>query len=88
MAKTQGVREIIREAARESARETVNLQRRQMGLNLYRSTERLLRNYKAYQRMVNDPEAYGFEPIGKSHDISVAPPTGSGISDRPDLYDF
>ena len=87
MAKRQSVKEIIREAAREGARETVNLQRQQRNLNLYRTTERLLRNYKTYQKLVTDLEGYGFEPIGKSHSISVAPPPGSGVSDRVDLYD-
>ena len=68
MAQRQTVREIIKEAAREGARETVHLQRQQRSLNLYRTTERLLRNYKTYQRLVTDLEGYGFEPIGKSHD--------------------
>ena len=87
MAKRQSVNDIIKVAAREGARETVNLQRQQRNLNLYRTTERLLRNYKKYQRLVTDLEGYGFEPINKSHDISVAPPPGSGVSDRVDLYD-
>lgn len=79
--------EYIEEAARKGARATVNLQRQQRNLNLYRTTERLLRNYKTYQRMMEDLEEYGFEPVGKSHDISVAPPPGSGVMDRVDLYD-
>lgn len=87
MAKRQSVNDIIKAAAREGARETVNLQRQQRNLNLYRTTERLLRNYKKYQRLVTDLEGYGFEPIEKSHSISVAPPPGSGVSDRVDLYD-
>ena len=87
MAKRQSVKDIIREAAREGARETVNLQRQQRNQNLYRTTERLLRNYKAYQKLVTDLEGYGFEPIGKSLSISVAPPPGSGMTDRVDLYD-
>ncbi len=87
MAKRQSVKEIIREAAREGARETVNLQRQQRNLNLYRTTERLLRNYKKYQHLVTDLEGYGFEPIEKSHSVSVAPPPGSGVTDKLDLYD-
>jgi len=79
--------EYIEEAARKGARETVNLQRQQRNLNLYRTTERLLRNYKTYQHMMEDLEEYGFEPVGKSHSISVAPPPGSGVMDRVDLYD-
>mgnify|MGYP007101863768 CR=1 FL=1 len=87
MAKRQSVNDIIKAAAREGARETVHLQRQQRNLNLYRTTERLLRNYKKYQRLVTDLEGYGFEPIEKSHDISVAPPPGSGVIDKVDLYD-
>lgn len=79
--------EYIEEAARKGARATVNLQRQQRNLNLYRTTERLLRNYKTYQRMMEDLEGYGFEPVGKSHSISVAPPPGSGMMDRLDLYE-
>lgn len=79
--------EYIEEAARKGARATVNLQRQQRNLNLYRTTERLLRNYKTYQRMMEDLEEYGFEPVGKSHSISVAPPPGSGMMDRLDLYE-
>lgn len=74
-------------AARRGAEETVRLQRRQRNLNLYRTTERLLRNYKTYQKLVNDLEGYGFEPIGKSHSVSVAPPPGSGVANKLDLYD-
>lgn len=87
MGKQQNVKDIIKAAAREGARETVNLQRQQRNLNLYRATERLLRNYKAYQKLVTDLEGYGFEPIEKSHSISVAPPPGSGVTDKLDLYD-
>lgn len=85
MGKRQDVKEIIKEAAREGARETVNLQRQQRNLNLYRTTERLLKNYKKYQRLVTDLEGYGFEPVGKSHSISIAPPPGSGVTDNLDL---
>ncbi|MBQ3478184.1 MAG: hypothetical protein IJH25_08440 [Clostridia bacterium] len=87
MGKRQSVSDIIKAAAREGARETVHLQRQQRNLNLYRTTERLLRNYKKYQRLVTDLEGYGFEPVEKSHSISVAPPPGSGVADRVDLYD-
>ena len=77
----------IDESAERGARKVLQMQRRQRSLNLYRTTERLLRNYKAYQRLVNDLDSYGFEPIGKSHDISVAPPPGSGVKDKVDMYD-
>ena len=87
MARRQSVKDIIQEAAREGARETVRLQRRQRNLNLYRATERMLRNYKTYQRLVNDLDGYGFEPVEKSHSVSAAPRRGSGVVDKSDLYD-
>ena len=47
----------------------------------------MLRNYKTYQRLVEDIESYGFEPVEKSHSVSVAPPPGSSVMDKVDLYD-
>ena len=85
--KKPSISEIIESAAKRGAVEVLHLQRKQRNLNLYRTTERLLRNYKNYQRLVNDLDAYGFEPVEKSHDISVAPPPGSGMHDKIDLYD-
>ena len=83
----QSIEKIIDEAAKKGAQETLNLQRQQRNLNLYRATERLLREYKTYQRLVNDLDSYGFEPVEKSHSVSVAPPPGSGITDKLDLYE-
>ena len=89
MGRRQSDKELLRykEAAKDGAREVLNLQRQQRNLNLYRTTERLLRNYKTYLKLVTDLDNYGFEPIEKSHDISVAPPPGSGVSDRVELYE-
>ena len=87
MAKRQSVDELIQKAALAGAQETVRLQRHQRNLNLYRTTERMLRNYKTYQRLVEDIESYGFEPVEKSHSVSVAPPPGSSVMDKVDLYD-
>ena len=87
MAKRQSVDELIQKAALAGAQETVRLQRHQRNLNLYRTTERMLRNYKTYQRLVEDIESYGFEPVEKSHSVSVVPPPGSSAMDKVDLYD-
>ena len=87
MAKRQSVDDLIQKAALAGAQETVRLQRHQRNLNLYRTTERMLRNYKTYQRLVEDIESYGFEPVEKSHSVSVAPPPGSSVMDKVDLYD-
>lgn len=87
MTKRQSIDEIIKRAALAGAQETVRLQRQQRNLNLYRATERILRNYKIYQRLVEDIQNYGFEPVGKSPSISVAPPPGSNVIDKVDLYD-
>lgn len=87
LSKRKTVDEIIKATAREAAQEVVHQQRQARNLNLYRATERLLRNYKAYKRMVEEPEAYGFEPIEKDHSISIAPPPGSGVRDKVDIYE-
>lgn len=87
MSKRKTVDEIIKATAKEAAHEVVHQQRQVRNINLYRATERLLRNFKAYKRMVDDPETYGFEPVEKSHSISVAPPPGSGIMDKMDIYE-
>lgn len=75
------MREYIDEAAEKGARKVVSLQRQQRAVNLYRAMERLLRAYPKYKAMQERPEEYGFLPVGKSKDISVAPPPGSGARD-------
>ena len=71
----------IDEAAKAGAREVLHLQRQQRNINLYRAMERLLRAYPKYKQLHDHPEEYGFLPVGKSKDISVAPPPGSGARD-------
>ena len=71
----------IDEAAKAGAREVLHLQLQQRNLNLYRAMERLLRAYPKYKAMQEHPDDYGFLPVGKSKDISVAPPPGSGARD-------
>lgn len=71
----------IDEAAKAGAREVLHLQHQQRNLNLYRAMERLLRAYPKYKAMQEHPEEYGFLPVGRSKDISVAPQPGSGARD-------
>lgn len=77
----------IARTARQTAQEVVAGQRRQRNTNLYRATERLLRSYPRYRAWEADPESYGFFPVAKSKDISVAPPPGSGVRDRVEIYE-
>ena len=80
-------KEYIDEAAKAGAWEVLRTQRRQKTTNLYRATERLLRSYPKLKRMSEHPEEYGFLPVAKSKDISVAPPPGSGVRDPMDAID-
>lgn len=69
-------------AAKEGAREMMHLERAGKETNHYRAMEDLLRNYPRVKRLEEHPEEYGFFPVGKSKDISVAPPPGSGAVDK------
>lgn len=79
------VPEIIDQTAKVAAQEVLHQQRQARNLNLYRATERLLRSYKKFQHWEENPEEYGFFPVGKSKDISVAPPPGLGLRDKVEL---
>lgn len=68
-------------AAEAGARKVLHLQWQQSSTNHYRAMEDLLRAYPRYKAMQEHPEDYGFLPVGKSKDISVAPPPGSGARD-------
>ncbi len=85
--KRRTVDELISDTAKATADEVVAAQRRQRNMNFYRTTERLLRSYKKYKAWEDDPESYGFFPMAKSKDISVAPPPGSGVRDRVEIYE-
>ena len=74
--------EIIHKAAEEGARKVLNIQRKEADTNHYRAMEDLLRAYKNTKRWEDHPEEYGFFPVEKSHDISVAPPPGLGLRDK------
>lgn len=79
------VPEIIEQASDRSAEKVVAAQWRARNVNLYRSMERLLRLYKKYRYTAEHPDEFQFWPEGKSKDISVAPPPGSGMVDRLEL---
>ena len=83
--KKKTVQDYIDETAKKAAHEVVRTQRRERNINLYRATERLLRSYPRFKRWEEHPEEYGFFPVGKSKDISVAPPPGLGVRDRVEL---
>ena len=76
------IEEYIEEAAWKGARATVSLQRQQRNLNLYRTTERLLRAFPHRVRIAEHPEEFDFFKTGRSKDISVAPPPGTGVVDK------
>lgn len=80
----------IREAIDETAKALVGgnlMQAALAGANFYSVTEEMLRNYKNVEHLLADVDGYGFEPVGKSKDISVAPPKGSGVRDFSEVYD-
>lgn len=54
------------------------------GTNFYTATESLLRSYP---RLLNQLDEYDMTVRGKSKDISVAPPAGSGVHDWTDVQD-
>lgn len=80
--------EYIDKAAEAGARKVLQLQHKSAITNHYRATERLLRMYRYYKQLEEHPEEYGFFPTGKSHDISVAPPPGTGVSDKIEINEL
>lgn len=76
------VPEIIDQTAKASAREVLQLQAQQRNINLYRATERLLRGFPHRVRIAEHPEEFDFFKTGRSKDISVAPPSGTGVVDK------
>lgn len=79
------LQQYIDEAAKSGAREVLHLQRKQIITNHYRAMEHLLRAYKKFKMWEDHPEDYGFFPVEKSHDISVAPPPGMGVRDKVEV---
>lgn len=75
------IERIIADTAKQTASEVVRQQNIVNQTNLYRVMERLLRSYKALQKIVCNPDEYGFLPPARSKSITVAPPSGGGLRD-------
>lgn len=80
------IREIIKDTVRELT-EGELIEAALAGTNFYRTMENLLYSYKKVKRQLDDMDEYGFEPVQKSKDISVAPPKGSGVRDFSEVHD-
>lgn len=85
--KQEELEKIIADTAKLTASEVVRQQNVANQTNLYRVMERLLRSYKAIQKIVSNPDEYGFEPPARSTSISVAPPPGGGFRDREEAME-
>ena len=68
-----------------AAEKVVRLQYKAQKVNHYHAMENLLREYKKHRWTLEHTEEFDFFPRGKSKDISVAPPPGSGMVDKIDL---
>ncbi len=75
----------ITEYIDRTAQATADKIRRVLPVNYYRATERCLRAYKKIKSQMESPDDYGFMPVNRSHDITTAPPPGSGVVSREDL---
>ena len=73
---------LMEESAEAGARKVLQLQAQQRNINLYRAMERLLRGFSHRVRIAEHPEEFDFFKTGKSKDISVAPPPGTGVVDK------
>ena len=72
----------IDKAVEAGARKVLQLQAQQRNINLYRAMERLLRGFAHRVRIAEHPEEFDFFKTGRSKDISVAPPPGTGVVDK------
>lgn len=73
---------LMEESAEAGARKVLQLQAQQRNINLYRAMERLLRGFAHRVRIAEHPEEFDFFKTGRSKDISVAPPPGTGVVDK------
>lgn len=74
--------QLIEQSAEAGARKVLQLQAHQRNINLYRAMERLLRGFAHRVRIAEHPEEFDFFKTGRSKDISVAPPPGTGVVDK------
>jgi len=83
----EGIESVVEEIVQKLAMALRNLLWQRKPINLYRVTERMLRAYPKYRIWEYHPEEYGFFPVEKSKDISIAPPPGSGVRDHVEITD-
>lgn len=74
--------QLMEESAEAGARKVLQLQAQQRNINLYRAMERLLRGFAYRVRIAEHPEEFDFFKTGRSKDISIAPPPGTGVVDK------
>lgn len=82
--KKKSLDEIIDDAAERGARKLWTLQRQEQITNHYRAMEDCLRAYPKRLRIMQHPEEFEFFRAGRSKDISIAPPPGTGVVDKID----
>jgi len=80
--------ERIEKAAERGAQKVILLQRSVQSVNHYRATEELLRAYPKRLRLMAHPEEFDFFREGRSKDISIAPPSGSGVVDKIEMAEL
>ncbi len=81
------IAEYIDRTAQVTAEKTADKVRHVMQVNYYHAMERCLRVYKKLERQMANPDDYGFMPAGRSHDVTTAPPPGSGVVSREDVME-
>lgn len=79
--------ELLEEAAEKGARKALTGYIAQE-INYYRAMEDLLRAYPKRLHLMEHPEEFDFFPSGRSKDISVAPPRGSGVVDKIEVAEM
>lgn len=80
--KKKSIQEIIAEAAEQGAQKALMLQQKEWSVNYYRAMELLLWAYPKRVQMLEHPEDVDFFQTGRSRDISIAPPPGTGVIDK------
>lgn len=88
MADKKTVRQLINETAEATAKQVIKQLKKAEGKDYYKATEALLRVYPKLRKLNNDPSTYGFFPVDKSHDVTVAAPPGTMLDkvDVKELY--
>jgi len=80
--KKKTTEEYIDEAVDKTARRVAGAYRAKTEANYYRAMEELLKAYPKRRHLMEHPEEFEFYRTGKSKDISIAPPAGTGVVDK------